>query len=116
MQMQPGSNMQPGTETGMQVEQIAVDAAGNVYIADGPDYQGRRLTSYPRDEGQELTNLAFAPESSQPLRVGSDFGRKDFDGHAIAEQDVSRTIDGAHPAFTQQRLHLILSVEHSVDD
>ena len=31
-------------------------------------------------------------------------------------QDMPRTINRAHSAFAQQRLHLILTVEHSIDD
>src|SRR5215213_7948241 len=60
--------------------------------------------------------LAFTAKSPQPLRVGSDFGRKYFDGDAVAEQDVPCAIDGSHSAFSQQRFHLVLAVEHSVDD
>ncbi len=60
--------------------------------------------------------LTFATESSQPLRIVSDFRGKDFDSHAIAEQDMSRAINRTHPAFAQQRFHLILPVEHRVDD
>src|SRR5215211_2817748 len=60
--------------------------------------------------------LALASESSQPLGICSDFRRKDFDGDTIAKQNMTRTIDCAHPAFTEQRFHLVLPVEHSIDD
>src|ERR1044072_2283675 len=60
--------------------------------------------------------LAFASKSSQPLGIRSDFRRKDFDRDAIAEQDVAGAIDCTHSAFAEQRFHLVLAVEHGVDD
>jgi len=60
--------------------------------------------------------LTFTPESSQPLGIRSDFRRQNFDGHAIAEQNVAGAIDGSHSAFAEQRFHLVLAVEHGVDD
>src|SRR5215210_8896395 len=60
--------------------------------------------------------LALAPKTSQPLGVASDFGRKNFDRDAVAEQDVLGAIDGSHAAFAEQRFHLVLAVEHGVDD
>ena len=47
----------------------------NIYIADGPDFQARRLTAYAGDEGQELTSLAFAPDGKTLVYVrGGDHG------------------------------------------
>src|ERR1051326_460289 len=60
--------------------------------------------------------LTFAPEASQPLGVSPDFGRKNFDSDAITEQDVTRAVNCAHTAFAEQRLHLVLAIEHGVDD
>lgn len=34
----------------------------NVYVADGPHYQARRLTNYQQDDGQEITSLAISPD------------------------------------------------------
>ena len=34
----------------------------NVYAADGPSYQPRRLTDYASDDGQELTNLSISAD------------------------------------------------------
>ncbi len=60
--------------------------------------------------------LTFAPEASQPFRVCSDLRRKNFDSDAIAEQDVTRAINRSHSTFAQQRFHLVLAVEHGVDE
>ena len=60
--------------------------------------------------------LPFAPEPSQPLRVVSNLRRQHFYCHAIAEQDVPRPVNCAHAAFAQQRFHLVLPVEHGIDD
>src|SRR6185503_4296527 len=60
--------------------------------------------------------LAFAAEASQPLGVTPDFGRKNFDRDAVAEQYVGCAIDCSHSAFAEQRFHPVLAVEHGVDD
>src|SRR5258707_880900 len=36
--------------------------ARNVFVAEGPDFAARKLTAYDDDDGQELTNLSFAPD------------------------------------------------------
>jgi hypothetical protein len=36
--------------------------ARNVWIAEPPDYRGRAVTAYTGDDGQEITELAFAPD------------------------------------------------------
>src|SRR5690242_11797632 len=34
----------------------------NVWVAEPPDYKGRPLTKYAEDDGQELADLAWAPD------------------------------------------------------
>ena len=47
----------------------------NVYIADGPAFQPRRLTTYREDDGQELTQLAFTRDGATLVYVrGGDHG------------------------------------------
>ncbi len=36
----------------------------NLWVAEPPAYQGRQLTSYTTDDGQELSDLAFTPDAS----------------------------------------------------
>jgi dipeptidyl aminopeptidase/acylaminoacyl peptidase len=49
--------------------------ARNIYMADGPDFQPRRLTSYMEDDGQELSNLSFSPDGGTIVYVrGGDHG------------------------------------------
>src|SRR5215213_10495632 len=60
--------------------------------------------------------LALTSKSSQPLGIRSDFGRKNFDGNAVAEQDVASAINCSHSTFAEQRFHLVLAVEHGIDD
>ncbi len=38
--------------------------ARNIWVADGPGFQGRRLTAYRGDDGQEITGLTFAPDGA----------------------------------------------------
>src|SRR5256714_14533886 len=35
----------------------------NIWIATGPDYQGRAVTSYKEDDGQEIGELAWTPDA-----------------------------------------------------
>lgn len=37
----------------------------NIWIAEPPDYKGRRLTNYTEDDGQELINLAWTPDGER---------------------------------------------------
>src|SRR6185369_1192506 len=60
--------------------------------------------------------LTFTSEASQPLRVRPDFRRQDFDCYPVAKKDMTSAIDCPHPAFAQQCLHLVLAVEHGIDD
>src|SRR5689334_20061426 len=42
------------------------DAEGrrNVWVAEGPQFQARQLTRYERDDGQELSELAFSADGN----------------------------------------------------
>ena len=47
----------------------------NIYVADGPEFQARRVTAYAGDDGQELTSLAFTPDGRTIVYVrGGDHG------------------------------------------
>ncbi len=49
--------------------------ARNIYIADGPGFEPRRLTSYREDDGQELTQLSFSSDGKTIVYVrGGDHG------------------------------------------
>lgn len=36
----------------------------NIWVADGPDFRARQVTSYMEDDGQEISQLAFSPDAS----------------------------------------------------
>src|SRR2546425_12088009 len=47
----------------------------NIYIANGPTFEARRITSYTEDDGQELTQLAFSRDGKTIVYVrGGDHG------------------------------------------
>jgi dipeptidyl aminopeptidase/acylaminoacyl peptidase len=47
----------------------------NVYVAEGPGFQARRVTSYNADDGQELTQLSFTRDGRTIIYVrGGDHG------------------------------------------
>src|SRR3954467_14188948 len=49
--------------------------ARNIYIANGPTFTARRLTAYSKDDGQELTHLAFTSDGQTMVYVrGGDHG------------------------------------------
>ena len=37
----------------------------NVYVAAGPDFAIRKLTSFSRNDGQEITGLQFSPDGDR---------------------------------------------------
>ena len=41
----------------------------NIWVAEGPAYTGRQITSYSDDDGQEVTNLNWTPDGEQVLFV-----------------------------------------------
>jgi dipeptidyl aminopeptidase/acylaminoacyl peptidase len=47
----------------------------NIYVAEGPDFVARRLTSYLADDGQELSAIAVAPDGRRVVYLrGGDHG------------------------------------------
>src|SRR5262245_56431900 len=47
----------------------------NIYVANGPAFEARRVTSYTDDDGQELTQLAFSRDGKTIVYVrGGDHG------------------------------------------
>src|SRR5215470_2098822 len=48
--------------------------ARNIWVAEAPAYQGRKLTNYPADDGQEIAQLAWTPDGRSIVYVrGGDF-------------------------------------------
>jgi dipeptidyl aminopeptidase/acylaminoacyl peptidase len=46
----------------------------NIWVAEAPDWTGRKITSFDRDDGQEIDELVWAPDGSYLLFVrGGDF-------------------------------------------
>ncbi len=46
----------------------------NIWVAQAPDWTGRRITNFDRDDGQEIDELAWAPDGSYLLFArGGDF-------------------------------------------
>src|SRR5438105_11698392 len=43
--------------------------ARNVWIAEPPDYKGRRLTSFLADDGQEISDLTFSSDGKSLVFV-----------------------------------------------
>jgi dipeptidyl aminopeptidase/acylaminoacyl peptidase len=47
----------------------------NIYVAEGPDFNARRLTNYTQDDGQELSSVALSPDGKWVVYLrGGDHG------------------------------------------
>ncbi|HCM76968.1 MAG TPA: peptidase S9 [Cytophagales bacterium] len=47
----------------------------NIYVADGPEFEARKLTNYTKDDGQELTGVSIAADGKWVVYVrGGDHG------------------------------------------
>jgi dipeptidyl aminopeptidase/acylaminoacyl peptidase len=68
--------------------------ARNVWVADAPDYAGRRLTNYHDDDGQEIDQLAWTPDGRSLVFVrGGDFENQGADPNpASLPQGVDQSI------------------------
>jgi dipeptidyl aminopeptidase/acylaminoacyl peptidase len=50
------------------------NGARNIWVAEAPDYKGRRLTDYHADDGQEIAQIAWTPDGRSIIYVrGGDF-------------------------------------------
>ena len=65
----------------------------NVYVAEGPQYQPRRLTRYNSDDGQEITSLSISADGKWVVYVrGGDHG-----GNWGDDQPVNASFDAQMP-------------------
>jgi dipeptidyl aminopeptidase/acylaminoacyl peptidase len=56
----------------------------NVYVAEGPEFTPRRLTSYVQDDGQEISSLTISDDGNWVVYVrGGDHGSNWDDGVAV---------------------------------
>ena len=64
----------------------------NIWIADPPDYRGRKVTAYAEDDGLEITDLSITPDGKRIVYVrGSGANRRG----EVPESDVPRGRHGA---------------------
>ncbi len=50
------------------------NGARNIWVAEAPDYKGHRITDYHDDDGQEIAQIAWAPDGRSIIYVrGGDF-------------------------------------------
>src|SRR5213594_3106344 len=56
------------------------NGARNIWFAAPPEYQGRQVTAYPDDDGQEIGDLAWTPDGKAIVytRGGGVNGRGEF--------------------------------------
>jgi dipeptidyl aminopeptidase/acylaminoacyl peptidase len=104
--------------------------ARNIWIAEPPDYTGRRLTGYLEDDGQEISDLAFTPEGKSIVFVrGSGANRRGEFPNPLSrpegvEQDVvvvalsggapRRLAEGRSPAVSPKGDHVAFILKDQV--
>ncbi len=50
------------------------NGARNIWVAEAPDYKGRRVTNFTADDGQEIAQMAWTPDGQWIVYVrGGDF-------------------------------------------
>jgi dipeptidyl aminopeptidase/acylaminoacyl peptidase len=68
--------------------------ARNIWVAEAPDYKGRRLTNYRDDDGQEIAQMTWTPDGRSIVFVrGGDFENEGTDPNPASlpqgvEQDI----------------------------
>ncbi len=112
----------------------------NVWVAEGPAWEGRPLTSYRGDDGQELGGLTFSPDGNRvfwvrggapnrqgevpdPLSTPDEEGRavwvSDFTGgegtHIVDSGNFTISPDGAHFAYSRGREIFLLALGAETD-
>ncbi len=70
------------------------NGARNLWVAEAPDYKGRRLTAYRDDDGQEIAQITWTPDGRSIIFVrGGDFEtHRDNPNPASLPQGVSQDI------------------------
>ncbi len=112
----------------------------NVWVAEGPAWEGRPLTSYRGDDGQELGGLTFSPDGNRvfwvrggapnrqgevpdPLSTPDEEGRavwvSDFTGgegtHIVDSGNFTISPDGARFAYSRGREIFLLALGAETD-
>src|SRR5690349_3188089 len=68
--------------------------ARNLWVATGPSWQGRQVTAYANDDGQEIAGLQFTPDgrSLVYVRGGAPNGRGERPNPALIAGGVNEAI------------------------
>ena len=66
----------------------------NIWVSSGPGHDGRQLTTYTEDDGQEITNLEFTPDGQALVfvRGGAPNGRGEIPNPTSAPEWAKREI------------------------
>ncbi len=82
--------------------QLNARGVRNLWVAAPPDYQGRQITSYTEDDGQEINQVEWTPDGQSVIYVrGGDFemGREDPNprSNPAGVEQVIWIVDGGAP-------------------
>src|SRR5690242_9134187 len=70
------------------------NGARNIWVAEAPDYKGRRLTKFTADDGQEIAQMSWTSDAKSLIYVrGGDFEtRRDNPNPASSPDAVEQAI------------------------
>src|SRR5262245_49270100 len=72
----------------------SVEGVRNIWIAQAPDFKGRKITSYAVDDGQDLTELAFTADGRFVVYTRGEGGNRQGES-----PNPTQMPDGAEQAF-----------------
>src|SRR5262245_30207785 len=108
------------------------DAQGkrNIWVAEAPEFKGRQLTHYEKDDGQEITELVFSPDGSRLafIRGGPPNSDKEVPNPTSDPNGVKQEVwlvslrsgvpvrlgEGIHPLFSPAGDRVIFSREQQL--
>src|SRR5271154_3320024 len=88
------SNLTAAAKGGAVAWVLDQHGARNIWIAEAPAYQGRQLTRYSADDGQEISEITWTPDGRALIFVrGGDFEmQRDNPNPASLPQGVDQSV------------------------
>src|SRR6186713_2297305 len=66
----------------------------NIYVAEAPDFAARKITNYPKDDGQEISSLTFTPSADRIvfIRGGAPNNKNELPNPLALQDNISRSL------------------------
>jgi len=70
----------------------------NIWVAEPPEYHGHSITSYTADDGQEISDLQWTPDSREVCAVRAPMARANTQILQVILAEWNRMCGWCHPA------------------